>query len=453
MKKNLFCISSFIFLCAGLPGIVCAEGSEDAAVSQAPNEKPQQVEAKANGDKTDPLAKEVKRLKLEKSKLELEYKLESARHKKTLTKLQQEKDRLKLENELRAARQTQLLADLTASKSRLELENAISAQKQRQLLAELEAGLKDLSMRNSLQKEKYKQQELVFQFEMNKLKLELVRHKMERTKKLARLEELDLEIRERAKKEEWDAEVNTLQKYLKQPFVNGLLTITDRKISLDGPILRGTGDYITERIHYYNNKNADYPIFLVIGRSPGGSVMETAKIIKAMQASRVPVYVVVKSMAASAAAVITALAERSYAYPDAVLLHHQVSSVSYGNASEQEERLQILKEWSVRFMGPIAKKMGISLDEFVKQMYQHNSRGDWREFANMAAKLKWVDYIVEDIRDLSFTKRPAKTAAQDANALFAHQEKTDSQGRRYVKLPRLSPLDAYHIYNPDSYYQ
>ena len=32
-------------------------------------------------------------------------------------------------------------------------------------------------------------------------------------------------------------------------------------------------------------------------------------------------------------------------------------------------------------------------------------------------------------------------------------EKTDEKGRPYVNLPRLSPLDAYYLYNPDNYFR
>ena len=39
------------------------------------------------------------------------------------------------------------------------------------------------------------------------------------------------------------------------------------------------------------------------------------------------------------AAVITTLAPHSYVYPNAVILHHQILSFSFGNLTEQKEQL------------------------------------------------------------------------------------------------------------------
>src|SRR6202044_541256 len=100
-----------------------------------------------------------------------------------------------------------------------------------------------------------------------------------------------------------------------------------------------------DRIHYFNNKDESLPIFLVIDYSPGGSVMEGYRIVKAMQASKAPVHVVVKSYAASMAAVITTLAPHSYVYPNAVILHHQMSDMAWGNLTQHKEQLKVMEEW------------------------------------------------------------------------------------------------------------
>ena len=49
------------------------------------------------------------------------------------------------------------------------------------------------------------------------------------------------------------------------------------------------------------------------------------KILKAMEGSAAPVYVVVKSFAASMAANIATQSKKSFAYPNAIILHHQIS--------------------------------------------------------------------------------------------------------------------------------
>jgi ATP-dependent Clp protease protease subunit len=180
--------------------------------------------------------------------------------------------------------------------------------------------------------------------------------------------------------------------------------------------------------------------------------MEGYRIVKAMQASQAPVHVVVKSYAASMAAVITALAQRSYAYPNAIILHHQMSSVQWGNMTQLKEQLEIAKEWYKRLAEPVAKKMGMSTEAMVKLMYEKNSDGDWEEFADNALKYKWVDNVVHEIRETGIVKDPDKAKKPELpNARL--EEKTDEKGRRYVELPRLDPYDFYYIYNPDQYYR
>ena len=261
----------------------------------------------------------------------------------------------------------------------------------------------------------------------------------------------DLELRE--KKEEWKTQANRDPEYPLQPFQNGVLTISDRRIALDGPIVMGVADYVTERIHYFNNKDQTLPIFLVIDDSPGGSVMEGYRIVKAIETSKAPVHVVVKSFAASMAAVITTLAPHSYVYPNAIILHHQMISGAFGNMTEQAEQLQINKEWFARLADPVAKKMGISLDALVKDMYKHNSDGDWEEFGDKAVALKWVDNVVSEVRETGVIKQPGDKSDEKPKLKFGLAEETDARGDRFVRLPRLRPFDAYWIYNQGNYYR
>ena len=122
---------------------------------------------------------------------------------------------------------------------------------------------------------------------------------------------------------------NSKAQRLENPHQGDTLVISDRRIALNGPISFETSDYISSRINYFNNKDAGLPIFIVIDNSPGGSVMAGYNILKSMESSQAPVYVVVKSFAASMAACIATCADRSFAYPNAVILHHQISSGSF----------------------------------------------------------------------------------------------------------------------------
>jgi ATP-dependent Clp protease protease subunit len=153
------------------------------------------------------------------------------------------------------------------------------------------------------------------------------------------------------------------------------------------------------------------------------------------------------------AAVITALAPKSYAYPNAVILHHQMSSFMFGNMTQMKEQLELANEWYRRLGDPVADKMGMRLDDFTKQMYVHNHDGDWEEFADKAKKLKWVDEIVHEIRETGVVKDPDLKPPTPAKAWFEWKEEFDSKGERFVRLPRLEPFDLYYLYNRDGYYR
>lgn len=252
--------------------------------------------------------------------------------------------------------------------------------------------------------------------------------------------------------------------YIKEPLQGRKLVISDRRISLNGPISMATADQITARINYFNNRDKEMPIFIVIDDSPGGSVMAGYKILKAMEGSEAPVHVVVKSFAASMAACITTLAAKSYAYPNAVILHHQIAAISGGNLTQQQEWVKEMEEWWKRLATPIADKMGITREEFIKRMYAHSSSGDWNEFGDNAQKLKWVDTIVDEIEETSTMRHPDTLVATTSGPTpfrmplpgtedSSFKEERDEKGRSYMSLPRLNPLDCYWIYNPDGYFR
>ena len=255
-----------------------------------------------------------------------------------------------------------------------------------------------------------------------------------------------------------DAYANAKPVYLDDPLKeDGTLVISDRRISMNGPVTLRTADHITTRINYYNNKDPKKPIFIVIDTSPGGSVMAGYRILKSMEGSTAPVYVVVKSFAASMAASICTLAEKSYAYPNSVILHHQISSTimfANLNLTEQKEFYQESQKWWKRLAGPISEKMGISTDEFIEQMYAKTTSGDWTEFGTEAQKLKWVDHIVERIHETSLLKNPdSKSAKSPMASTSGLQETTDEKGKPCMYLPRLTPKDCYFLYNKDGYYR
>ncbi|MBI4346040.1 MAG: ATP-dependent Clp protease proteolytic subunit [Elusimicrobia bacterium] len=351
------------------------------------------------------------------------------------------------------------VAAVEAQTRRLSVQNQLADEKHRQDLMEMRQKRERLRLEAELEREKLGLE--IARFDREKSEIDLESRRLDLKSRRLRFEteekehksialRTDIDLRDR--KEDWKSQANRDPEYLKEPFQKGVLTVSDRRIPLNGPIVKGVADFVGERIHYFNNKG-DEPIFIMIDRSPGGSVMEGYRIVKAMRASKAPVYVVVRSFAASMAAVITALAPKSYAYPNAVILHHQMSSFMFGNMTQMREQLAIANEWYRRLGNPVAEKMGTSLDSFTKQMYSHNSDGDWEEFADDAKKLKWVDDVVHEIRETGYIKDPDRNATTAKPALFEWKEEMDVKGERFVRLPRLEPYDLYYLYNRDGYYR
>ncbi len=364
-------------------------------------------------------------------------------------------EKLTADNTLAAEKLKKELAEIRTRVTKLKLEKevlseelALAALKQKKSSQEADANFlaqqKSLSQAAEIAKQKAAQAS-------SQLKI----LQTESSMKTAKLEG-EIKALESAKKRAVYADAKPI--YLENPLTDdGTLVISDRRISMNGPVTMGTADHITTRINYFNNKNPDQPIFIVIDASPGGSVMAGYRILKSMEGSTAPVYVVVKSFAASMAATLCTLAEKSYAYPNSVILHHQISATimfANLNLTEQKEFYQESQKWWQRLATPIAEKMGISTDEFIQKMYDNTTSGDWTEFGTEAQKLKWVDHIVERIHETSLLKNPdsKKTSSPMASA-SGLQESADEKGKPCMYLPRLTPKDCYFLYNKDGYYR
>jgi ATP-dependent Clp protease protease subunit len=397
------------------------------------------------------------------TKLTTENQLADQRLKKKLQPANAEKEELKAQYELDQQKQRAKTAALEAELALAVSENKLAEEKNKKAMADLALKMAKLKADNDLKAEAQRSDALTDGKERNEIDLKMKRLdlaerqlKFEKAELDNRIAKLNSDLELRGKKEEWKKQTNTEPVYTSKPYSDGKLVISDRRISLNGPIFTGVADYVTERIHYYNNISTQ-PVFIVIDMCPGGSVMEGYRIVKAMQASKAPVHVVVKSYAASMAAVIATLADRSYVYPNAIILHHQMSSFAWGNMTQMKEQLELNKEWERRLHVPVSKKMGISIEEFRKKMYEKNSDGDWEEFGDKAVAYKWVTDVVEEIDETGIIKNPDEKQTAKPTARFSYSapldEKVDEKGQRFVTLPRLEPFDFYFIYNPDRYYR
>jgi ATP-dependent Clp protease protease subunit len=384
---------------------------------------------------------------------------------KELAKLALERDRLMAENAIAKEKLTKELADRRMELERQTLrmeemkgkvtreieELRLSSEKE---LAALKAASEKTTLENTLAKAKS-------ELRMTEIRMEEAEARREISKLSVQIETKDKQLTAA------QYAVSAKPVYLENPCQDNNLIISDRRIALNGPIVAKTADQIAERIDYYNNLDPKLPIFIVIDNSPGGSVMAGYKILRAMDGSKAPVYVVVKQFAASMAACITTLADKSFAYPNAQILHHQLSGMSFGNLTQQREGLKETEEWWRRLAGPIAQKMGLSPEDFIKTMYSKVSTGDWTEFGDNAQKLKWVDVVVNEIQETSVLKHPdlapppaaviprivIPTIPGQDTVIPLLTETLDEKGRPFMMLPRPNPKDVYYLYNPDGYYR
>ena len=381
--------------------------------------------------------KKKKALEDERSLLAAEYQLLMQRSMSELSKMELEKKNIEVTGALAKAKQDEALAALRAEMERLKTESDLAAARRAKESETLRIQAEEASARNAVQMAK-----------LAEMRGAVEAAKLQRDTEIAQTKSLlELVDTKRAGKNKVDKDIP----YKKNPFENGVLEITDRRIPLNGPIYDGSADEVITRIEFYNNQSTEYPIFIVIDSSPGGSVMSGERILRAMKASKAPIYVVVKSFAASMAACIATLAPHSYIYPNAVMLHHQPSSGIQGNLTQQREQLVIGEEWGHRLMTPVAEKLGLSEKKFVELMYKNNSDGDWMVFGNKAKELKWVDNVAPEARELSVTD--IAPAPKPMPSIIRMEEERDAQGRPFVRVPRLLPCDMWFIYNPDNYYR
>ncbi len=425
------------------PSATASPTATPSASAETPALPPPPVPPSGTTNAATPASPDPAVVALEKEKASLELQialiakraeLERAELAVQIEKLAQQADLLAKEKALaEAKRESALQAELASEKSRLE----------------------KLETANKIAEAEFASEKAALQKKADMLDVRIKELQAESTEFQNKVAMLTAEIDLREKRDQWKNRVDAEIAYPAEPFKDGVLRISDRRIPLNGVVTMNLADEVVDRIDYFNNQNREHPIFIVIDRSPGGSVMAGYKILKAMEGSAAPVYVVVKSYAASMAAGITTLAKRSYAYPNAVLLHHQVLTFSFGNLTEQRENLRDLEEWWKRLATPIAAKMGIGLDEFIERMYKNRSTGDWEVFGDDAKKLKWVDEIVTTIQEDGVIKNPdgdkdrAKKMGWDEDL----REQTDGEGRRFALLPRLDPVDVYYLHNPDGYYR
>ena len=333
---------------------------------------------------------------LELRKLEAEALLRAARADAAAAPIDAEKAKLKFEADLAAARAAVASADKDRARAELEVEAR---------LASAEVSVESAKVASVVQ--------------------------------IARLQQKSADIAASAK-----------VSYPKDPLIDGVLHISDRRIPFNGRVDDKLADFVCSRINFYNALDSEAPIFIVIDRSPGGSVMSGYMMLQAMETSKAPVFVVVKGYAASMAAIIATLAKRSFVYPNTIVLHHQASTTASGNVTQLKEQLKWSKVWTERIFVKVAARIGTTVDDFVAQMYKGTSTGDWKVLGEEAGRRKWVTDVVERMNeDAIFAASVLPPPQVEPNPDGFNAGKSQD-GRVRQELPPLGPCDAWWMYDP-----
>ncbi|WP_442481840.1 ATP-dependent Clp protease proteolytic subunit [Aeoliella sp. SH292] len=405
------------------------EPKEEAAEGEAKTEEGKEEEKKEEAA-PDPKSEEAKKMREEEELNEARFKHKIAQYKHELEAQRLAIEKNKIDMELEAQRIAAQSAAMVRERDRMKLESEVM--------------------------------KLERELEIQKLDGDLA-------KLIAEKKKIETEFEVEDVKEKLEDRVIGEEQYPDEPFKDGVLNISTRRIELNGPIMGGAADYVCQRLDYYNN-HSDKPIFLVIDNCPGGSVMEGMHILQAIKESKAPVHVVVKRFAASMAAIIATLSEHSYCYPNAIILHHQASTTFSGNGRLLEDQMKMFKEISDRVIGEVAAKIGTTEEEFVKEMYENRSSGDWDLFGDEAVKRKWIGNVVTLVREEAIRTRPtgqrstasfimlgSKDQPESTGYLERYEaplrEEVDAQGRAFVRLPSGGPFDAWLLYNPNGYYR
>lgn len=104
-------------------------------------------------------------------------------------------------------------------------------------------------------------------------------------------------------------------------------------------------------------------IYLLIN-SPGGSVIDGAGIISAIEASTVPVNTVCVQLCASMAAIIHQYGTKRLMTDRSILMFHNASAGVMGAVPQMKTRLNFLDRYTQKMDAYIAKRAGLNLDQF-----------------------------------------------------------------------------------------
>lgn len=152
-----------------------------------------------------------------------------------------------------------------------------------------------------------------------------------------------------------------------------------------------SANQVINQIQKANKAKPGQPIYLLLD-SPGGSVIDGARIISTMQASKSPVYTVCLQICASMAAMILEYGEERYAVDRSIIMFHPASigGIFQGELDKIVSRFTFLQRYVDKMDHYTAKRSGQTYDQFKSK----TSRELWID-AEDALEQHYIDAVVK----------------------------------------------------------
>lgn len=144
------------------------------------------------------------------------------------------------------------------------------------------------------------------------------------------------------------------------------LKLNSRIVYIEGVIGVANSIDISKEISFLGRTSE--PITIVIN-SPGGSVLDGASIISAMESAKGPVNTLCVKLCASMAAIIHSYGTHRLMLDRAVLMFHPASAGTEGEVDKMESEVRFLKRYVDKFNLHIATRAGLKPEQF-KAMYE-----------------------------------------------------------------------------------
>lgn len=177
--------------------------------------------------------------------------------------------------------------------------------------------------------------------------------------------------------------------------------ISKLKINMDNTVL--VFGVINESAVQIANKigtlsDSATPIVLLIN-SPGGSVLDGAQIVSAIEASKAPVYTVCLQFCASMAAIIHQYGNKRLMVDRSMLMMHNAAGGFEGTFPQINSRFSVFTRFMYKMDAKIAARAGLTLDTFLNMQASEL----WLDAEDSVAK-KFADGLVSlDLSNINST--------------------------------------------------